>query len=194
MLYQATSWEYIQFLWKQPTSNPPPQSTFLANEGVNMMDAWLNARWDDADPNSTMAPPLEMALATAGVTAAQSVPGEASHQDVAPDLMLASYNGGSGLVDLTYTPACDAADHTIYYGDLNSLSSYGYSDAACALGTSGAASFDPGSTGSWFFLVVANNGSEEGSYGRETGDLERPEAVGVGACDVPQNLIGVTCE
>jgi hypothetical protein len=60
LYYQATSWEYIQFLWKQPTSNPLPVSTFLANEGVRMMDAWLNARLDDADPNSTMAPPHEM--------------------------------------------------------------------------------------------------------------------------------------
>jgi hypothetical protein len=60
LYYQATSWEYIQFLWKQPTSNPLPVSTFLANEGVNMLDAWLNARLDDADPNSTMAPPHMM--------------------------------------------------------------------------------------------------------------------------------------
>jgi hypothetical protein len=62
--YQATSWEYIQFLWKQPTSNPLPTSTFLANEGVNMLDAWLNARLDDADPNSTMAPPHVMTTTT----------------------------------------------------------------------------------------------------------------------------------
>jgi hypothetical protein len=64
LLYQATSWEYIQFLWKQPTSNPLPTSTFLADEGVNMMDAWLNARLDDADPDSTMAPPHVMATTT----------------------------------------------------------------------------------------------------------------------------------
>jgi len=64
LYYQATSWEYIQFLWKQPTSNPLPASTFLANEGVNMLDAWLNARLNDADPNSTMAPPYVMATTT----------------------------------------------------------------------------------------------------------------------------------
>jgi hypothetical protein len=67
LYYQATSWEYIQFLWKQPTSNPLPASTFLANEGVRMMDAWLNARLDDADPNSTMAPPYLMATTTTEV-------------------------------------------------------------------------------------------------------------------------------
>ncbi len=64
LYYQATSWEYIQFLWKQPTSNPLPVSAFLAAEGVNMLDAWLNARLDDADPNSTMAPPYVMATTT----------------------------------------------------------------------------------------------------------------------------------
>jgi hypothetical protein len=193
LFYQATSWEYIQFLWKQPTSNPLPASTFLANEGVNMMDAWLNARLEDADPNSTMAPPFEMALATATVTSAAGVPGEASHQDVPTDLMLAAYNQVNGQIDLTYTPACDATDHTVYYGDLSSVSSYGYADAACFLGASGTASFDPGS-GSWFFLVAASNGSDEGSYGKNSIGVERPEADGVGVCDVPQDLDGVTCE
>jgi hypothetical protein len=193
LFYQATSWEYIQFLWKQPTSNPLPASTFLANEGVNMMDAWLNARLEDADPNSTMAPPFEMALATATVTSAAGVPGEASHQDVPTDLMLAAYNQVNGQIDLTYTPACDATDHTVYYGDLSSVSSYGYADAACFLGASGTASFDPGS-GSWFFLIAASNGSDEGSYGKNSIGVERPEADGVGVCDVPQDLDGVTCE
>jgi hypothetical protein len=193
LYYQATSWEYIQFLWKQPTSNPLPASTFLADEGVNMMDAWLNARWDEADPNSTMAPPFEMGLATASVTAVSAVPGEASHQDTPADQLLASLNGATGAVDLTYTPACDATDHTVYYGDLASVASYGYANAACAVGTSGTASFDPG-PGSWFFLIVANNGSEEGSYGKDAAIAERPEASGVGVCDIPQNLVGVVCE
>jgi hypothetical protein len=158
-----------------------------------MMDAWLNARWDDADPNSTMAPPFEMATANANVTSVLGVPGEASHHDIPSDLMLASLNGGTGEVDLTYTPACDATDHTVYYGDLNNVSAYGYADAACFLGASGTASFDPGA-GSWFFLVVASNGSEEGSYGKDVDAVERPEAVGVGVCDAPQNLGGVVCE
>ncbi len=192
LLYQATSWEYIQFLWKQPTSDPLPTSTFLADEGVNMLDAWLNARWDDADPGSTMAPPFEMALATATVTSTAGVPGEASHHDVPAEQMLASLNATGGI-DVVYTPACDATDHTIYYGDLSGVSSYAYTDAACFLGTSGTASFDPG-PGSWFFLIVANDGIEEGSFGKDSSLLERPEATGVGVCDVPQDLAGVICE
>lgn len=38
LLYQSTSWEYIQFLYLANTG----QSAFLADEGVNMLDAWLN--------------------------------------------------------------------------------------------------------------------------------------------------------
>jgi hypothetical protein len=39
LLYQPTSWEYIQFL---DLANDG-QNAFLADEGVNMLDAWLNA-------------------------------------------------------------------------------------------------------------------------------------------------------
>jgi hypothetical protein len=37
LLYQPTSWEYIQFLWKANTGD----NTFLADEGINLLDAWL---------------------------------------------------------------------------------------------------------------------------------------------------------
>jgi hypothetical protein len=140
-----------------------------------------------------MAPPFEMGLATANVTAASGVPGEASHQDIPSDLMLAQYDDATGQIDLTYTPACDSTDHTVYYGDLSNVSSYNYADASCFLGTTGTAPFTPG-TGSFFFVIVANNGTDEGSYGKDDGTLERPEAVGVGVCDMPQNLAGVICE
>jgi hypothetical protein len=196
LYYQATTWEYIQFLWLQPTSPPAPTSTFLANEGVNLLDAWLNARLDPADPNSTMTPPFEMALATADVTAATGVPGEASHYNVPSDQMHASLNGTTGEIDLTYTAACDAVDHTVYYGDLSDVAVYGYSGAACFLGSTGATSFDPG-TGSYFFLIVANDGLDEGSYGHweHSGtDGERDEAIGLPECDYTRNLAGVICE
>ena len=38
MLYQPTSWEYIQFLYLANNRG----NAFLADEGVNMLDAWLN--------------------------------------------------------------------------------------------------------------------------------------------------------
>jgi hypothetical protein len=38
MLYQPTSWEYIQFLYLSNNGG----NAFLADEGLNMLDAWLN--------------------------------------------------------------------------------------------------------------------------------------------------------
>jgi hypothetical protein len=38
LLYQPTSWEYIQFLYLANNG----QNAFLANEGSNLLDAWLN--------------------------------------------------------------------------------------------------------------------------------------------------------
>ena len=38
LLYQSTSWEYIQFLYLANDGSVP----FLANEGITMLEAWLN--------------------------------------------------------------------------------------------------------------------------------------------------------
>ncbi|MHC4281321.1 MAG: hypothetical protein ACYSUJ_14390, partial [Planctomycetota bacterium] len=38
LLYQSTSWEYIQFLYLANDGSVP----FLANEGMTMLEAWLN--------------------------------------------------------------------------------------------------------------------------------------------------------
>jgi hypothetical protein len=85
-----------------------------------------------------------------------------------------------------------ASDSTIYYGSLALVSSYGYSGAACLLGTSGNVSFDPG-PGDSFWVIVSNNGTNEGSYGKNSNGNERPEAISVGSCDYPQNLSN-TCQ
>jgi hypothetical protein len=57
LYYQGTSWEYVQFLWKANSG----QNAFLGQEGVNMLDAWINA-----DPAAPMVPPFAMATATWG--------------------------------------------------------------------------------------------------------------------------------
>lgn len=51
LLYQSTTWEYIQFLRLANNGSVP----FLANEGVNLLNAWLN---------TGMAEPVVMASAT----------------------------------------------------------------------------------------------------------------------------------
>jgi hypothetical protein len=62
LLYQGTSWEYIQFLWKANNE----QNAFLGQEGVNMLDAWLNAGPAQTPPEPAMAPPTVMASTTWG--------------------------------------------------------------------------------------------------------------------------------
>lgn len=174
LYYQQTSWEYIQFLWKANDGLSP----FLGAEGRNLLDAWLN---------TGMSPPLQLASATANITAPMN-PGEASRTSA----MTASWNPGASRIDLTYAPACGTTDHVVYFGDLAQVSSYAWSGAACALGTTGSASFDPG-PGSVFFLVVGSNGASEGSYGEDSEGADRPEAAGVGACDLPL-ATGTTCD
>jgi hypothetical protein len=63
LLYQATSWEYVQFLY---LANNLPQNAFLADEGIIMLDAWLNTQsetvlLDGTVITSTMAEPYRMA-------------------------------------------------------------------------------------------------------------------------------------
>ncbi|MEJ2206258.1 MAG: hypothetical protein P8170_19375 [Gemmatimonadota bacterium] len=61
LLYQGTSWEYVQFLWLANKG----ASAFLADEGVNLLDAWLN---------TGMAEPYVMASTTWGSPPVPSTP------------------------------------------------------------------------------------------------------------------------
>jgi hypothetical protein len=121
-------------------------------------------------------------------------PGETSHHDVPGDQMrVTGYEDVTAMLDITYTPACDATQHTIYLGDLASVSSYAYTSAECDVGVSGAASFAPGPD-DVFYVIVGHDGAREGSYGADGDGLERPEDTGTPGCDQPQELSGVICE
>lgn len=54
LYYQGTSWEYTQFLW---LANTTPVGAFLADEGINFLDAWVK---------TGMVKPYVMASATWG--------------------------------------------------------------------------------------------------------------------------------
>jgi hypothetical protein len=69
LLYQPTSWEYIQFL---DLANNQPAGSFLENEGAYMLEAWLNtgmaepyvmasATWGDAQTCDLSTPTLQTA-------------------------------------------------------------------------------------------------------------------------------------
>ena len=124
-------------------------------------------------------------LGTAGVTRA-ATPGEATN------LMVTGCDPATGDISLTWTNGCGAADHHIEYGNLEDMRTYAYSGQACGLGTGGSfASFDPG-PGSYFFVLVADDGvSVEGSYGTSLIDgvaSERPEDTLDPACTRAQDL------
>ncbi len=104
-------------------------------------------------------------------------------------------DGGTGLV-VDYLPACGAIDHAIYWGHSPIQGALAWTDVACHLGATGRATFDPGNPAPGemlYFVVVGQADDVEGSYGkdhREGSDHERPEATGLGDCDLPQQLGG----
>ena len=112
----------------------------------------------------------------------------------ATDLVVTGYDAATGNISLTYVPACSAASHHIEFGPLENVSTYGYSGQACDLGTSGSYDeFNPGA-GSYFFVIVGDDGiGTEGSYGTSMIDgvpAERPADALDPACIFTQELIG----
>jgi hypothetical protein len=105
--------------------------------------------------------------------AVSASPGESSP---AGSPMIAAPSTGTSVQVIYSGTSCDT-DHSIYWGISNAaLSGLAWTGSACSLGDSGNASFDPGDppAGSFFyFAIVGNNGSIEGSYGKQTGDVER---------------------
>jgi hypothetical protein len=126
-------------------------------------------------------PPLETEAVCAG-----STPGQAA------GLVVESYDPATGTMALAYQPACSADDHHLEYGPLGAVATLGYSGQACGLGvTGGVSSFQPG-PGSYFFLMVASDGSgQEGSYGtmQSAGVVtQRPSNTTQVSCAFVQNL------
>jgi hypothetical protein len=93
LLYQPTSWEYIQFLHLANKGADPAAggNAFLAEEGVNMLEAWLNtgmaspyvmasATWGTASEGCTATTPILLS-----VTAGDNAEILTSWQDDTPD-------------------------------------------------------------------------------------------------------------
>jgi subtilisin family serine protease len=108
--------------------------------------------------------------AFSAVQLALSTPGEAE------GLLVTSADSMTGNLSLSYLPACGSQSHDIYYGPLDQISTYGWSGSTCGIGTTGQyAGFNPG-PGSYFFVLVANAGAVEGSYGTDSMGAQRPAA------------------
>jgi len=94
LLYQPTSWEYIQFLDLANTLEP---GSFLANEGAYMLEAWLN---------TGMAEPYVMASATWGTAPPQC-------NATAPTLESAT--PGNAQASLSWTAEAGVDGYKVYY-------------------------------------------------------------------------------
>jgi hypothetical protein len=106
--------------------------------------------------------------------------------------MTAQKGAGTSVV-VNYSPGCGATTHAMYWGGGPIGAGLNWTDVACEVASGG--TFDPGelNLGEWiYFVIVGQNSTLEGSYGRNSIGQERPESVGIGACDKPQDLTG-TC-
>jgi hypothetical protein len=136
--------------------------------------------------------PTLIVLATTlalGSVQAQTTPGETSGSPLAP-LLVTDRDPATGEMRLSYQSGCDSTDNNIYIGPLEQVSSLAWSDEACSIGTTGTVSgFNPGA-GSYFFVIVGNDGIDEGSYGQQNlggSIVERGPHVG-STCGEVQNL------
>jgi hypothetical protein len=103
LLYQPTSWEYVQFLYLANTRG----NAFLANEGVNLLNAWLN---------TGMAEPYVMASATWG-----SAPPPSCVSPGTPGNLTAT--AGRKSITLTWTASSPApiSGYRVYYNQAGKL-------------------------------------------------------------------------
>ena len=73
LLYQGTTWEYIQFLEEANEGTDPAEggNAFLGDEGEKMLQAWINAEVPVAQQiagDRKMVPPVVMATKTWNAT------------------------------------------------------------------------------------------------------------------------------
>lgn len=126
---------------------------------------------------------LDSQCSTAGAT-----PGEVSRGGL-PQLLVTAHNPVTRLMAISYGPACTSTDNTIYYGPLSTVSTYGYSGQQCAIGNTGAYTWNyPASPAAFFFLVAGRNGTNEGPYGQSSAGSERPPYALNAVCPLPQDL------
>jgi hypothetical protein len=114
-------------------------------------------------------------------------------QEASPAGDMVAAKGPGTSVEVSYSPADCATNHSVYAGSLDSLASGGidWIYRFCNGAATGFVTFDTGDDESLYFVVVGNNESIEGSYGSGTAG-ERPVAEDAGACGFVQDLSG-TC-
>ncbi|OGF63607.1 MAG: hypothetical protein A2Y62_13415 [Candidatus Fischerbacteria bacterium RBG_13_37_8] len=97
-------------------------------------------------------------------------------------------------IQISYTPACNASNNTIYRGKTTGpFPGINWTEQQCYIGNTGQYTLNTGPLNAnelMYFVVAANNNSVEGSYGKNSAGAERPEASALPQCDYPQDLTG----
>jgi hypothetical protein len=97
-----------------------------------------------------------------------SAPGETSDPGTLPLMEVTSYDPVAMLMSLSYGNPCDAADNAILYGPLSDVGVYNYTgNGGCSVGNTGTVTdwSYAGAPDSFFFLMVGESATAEGSYG-----------------------------
>lgn len=185
--YQTTSKEYVDFLRDEAVTYNFPDDCIDRGSGPSTQSRGeiLHDLWTTYGRSA----PVNMDSAS-GVTTVTvpATPGEASKTT---QMRVTAFDRVTGTLTISYAPACSSTDHTVYSGALSGVSSTTFTQRDCNRGTSGSTSFTL-PAGSFFFVIVGNDGTKEGSYGRNRSGVERPEDSGASACNLPQDL-SATC-
>lgn len=107
--------------------------------------------------------------------------------EAAADGSLEISAGSGSSMGALWTPACNATDHTLYVGTSPIVNRLSWTAGACAMGTSGSHQFtsdDPPVGKFRYYVIVGRMSSSEGSYGRSSAGVERPEAANTSTCDL----------
>ena len=160
LLYQGTSWEYIQFL----ANNNNRENAFLGDEGINMLEAWINAEVVHGNPDvpeamvvggdRKMVPPIVMNSTTWGTPPG----GGGNNAPVANDDSYSADEGvtlsvaAPGVLDNDSDPDNDALTAALVNGAVS---------GSVTLIGDGSFSYTPntGFTGTDSFTYVANDGT-----------------------------------
>jgi hypothetical protein len=153
----------------------PSASATSGNDSIEVSgERILRAIYDDEAGGA--ADPAQQKQATARITCPAAL-GEV--------LIVSSFVIPPTALSIDYVPACgQAPDHAVYWGPCGT-SPQEWTEAACSVGSSGTAVFDPGSETCASFVIVARDGAIEGSYGKEGNGVEREPSA---ACLLVQEL------
>jgi hypothetical protein len=90
---------------------------------------------------------------------------------------------GSAIALAWDTSSCTAENYNVLYGSLANVSSFALTGAACALGTTGQATWSGVPAGNLWFVIASQNGSgTEGSWGESAVGVQRNGTTASGQC------------